>query len=41
MLCNLWDDGIAPAQELIRSGQPVDPTRLADNSIPLLELMHA
>jgi 3-phenylpropionate/trans-cinnamate dioxygenase ferredoxin reductase subunit len=41
MHVNLWDDGIGPAQELIRSGQPVDPGRLADNSVPLLELMNA
>ena len=41
MHVNLWDDGIAPVQDLIRSGQPVDPDRLADTSVPLLELMHA
>jgi 3-phenylpropionate/trans-cinnamate dioxygenase ferredoxin reductase component len=35
MQVNLWDDGIAPVEELIRSRQPVDPDRLADASIPL------
>ena len=40
MHVNRPDDGIAPAQELIRR-QPVDPDRLADTSVPLLELMHA
>jgi len=41
MHVNLWDDGIAPAQELIRSGQPVDPDRLADTSVPLNEQVKA
>lgn len=35
MQVNLWDDGIAPVQELIRSRQQVDPDRLADISVPL------
>jgi 3-phenylpropionate/trans-cinnamate dioxygenase ferredoxin reductase subunit len=35
MQVNLWDEGIAPVQELIRSRQPVDPNRLADTSVPL------
>jgi 3-phenylpropionate/trans-cinnamate dioxygenase ferredoxin reductase subunit len=35
MQVNLWDDGIAPVEELIRSRQPVDPDRLADTSVPL------
>lgn len=35
MQVNLWDDGIAPVQDLIRSRQPVDPDRLADTSVPL------
>ncbi|WP_405065065.1 FAD-dependent oxidoreductase [Kribbella sp. NBC_01510] len=35
MQVNLWDDGIAPVDELIRSRQPVDPDRLADASVPL------
>ncbi|TDO46882.1 NAD/ferredoxin-dependent reductase-like protein [Kribbella sp. VKM Ac-2527] len=35
MQVNLWDDGIAPVQELIRSRQPVDLDRLADTSVPL------
>jgi 3-phenylpropionate/trans-cinnamate dioxygenase ferredoxin reductase subunit len=35
MQVNLWDDGIAPVEELIRSRQPVDPDRLADATVPL------
>jgi 3-phenylpropionate/trans-cinnamate dioxygenase ferredoxin reductase subunit len=35
MHVNLWDDGIAPVEELIRSRQPVDADRLADASVPL------
>lgn len=35
MQVNLWDDGIGPVEELIRSRQPVDPYRLADTSVPL------
>jgi 3-phenylpropionate/trans-cinnamate dioxygenase ferredoxin reductase subunit len=35
MQVNLWDDGIAPVEELIRSRQPVDADRLADTSVPL------
>jgi 3-phenylpropionate/trans-cinnamate dioxygenase ferredoxin reductase subunit len=35
MHVNLWDDGIAPVQELIRTGLPVDPRLLADPSVPL------
>ncbi|WP_327640751.1 FAD-dependent oxidoreductase [Kribbella sp. NBC_00482] len=35
MQVNLWDDGIAPVEELIRNRQPVDPERLADVSVPL------
>jgi 3-phenylpropionate/trans-cinnamate dioxygenase ferredoxin reductase subunit len=38
MHVNLWDDGIAPVQQLIRGGQPVEPDRLADTSVPLAEL---
>jgi 3-phenylpropionate/trans-cinnamate dioxygenase ferredoxin reductase subunit len=38
MQVNQWDDGIAPTQELIRSKQQVDPTRLADSSIPLTDV---
>jgi 3-phenylpropionate/trans-cinnamate dioxygenase ferredoxin reductase component len=33
---NLWDDGIAPVEQLIRSRQPVDPDRLADTSVSLV-----
>jgi 3-phenylpropionate/trans-cinnamate dioxygenase ferredoxin reductase subunit len=35
MHVNLWDDGIAPVEDLIRSRQPVDSGRLADTSVPL------
>jgi 3-phenylpropionate/trans-cinnamate dioxygenase ferredoxin reductase subunit len=35
MQVNLWDDGVAPVEELIRSRQPVNPDRLADASVPL------
>jgi 3-phenylpropionate/trans-cinnamate dioxygenase ferredoxin reductase subunit len=35
MQANLWDDGIAPIDELIRSRRPLDPPRLADTSVPL------
>jgi 3-phenylpropionate/trans-cinnamate dioxygenase ferredoxin reductase subunit len=35
MHVNRWDEGIAPVQELIRSGLPVDPHRLADPAVPM------
>ncbi|GAB2651470.1 NAD(P)/FAD-dependent oxidoreductase [Kribbella swartbergensis] len=35
MHINLWDDGIGPVQELIRTRQPVDADRLADTSVSL------
>jgi 3-phenylpropionate/trans-cinnamate dioxygenase ferredoxin reductase subunit len=35
MHVNLWDDGIAPVQELIRSGGQADRDRLTDPSAPL------
>jgi 3-phenylpropionate/trans-cinnamate dioxygenase ferredoxin reductase subunit len=35
MHVNLWDEGIAPVQELILGGHPVDPGRLADPAVPL------
>ncbi|MFD8557632.1 NAD(P)/FAD-dependent oxidoreductase [Streptosporangium canum] len=38
MHVNQWDEGIAPAQELIRAGVRVDPDRLADPSVPLADL---
>jgi 3-phenylpropionate/trans-cinnamate dioxygenase ferredoxin reductase subunit len=38
MHVNQWDEGIAPAQELIRAGVRVDPDRLADLSVPLADL---
>jgi 3-phenylpropionate/trans-cinnamate dioxygenase ferredoxin reductase subunit len=37
MHVNLWDDGIAPLEELVRSGRQVDAERLADPEIPLPE----
>lgn len=37
MHVNQWDQGIAPVQELIRSGQPVDPQRLADPTVPFTD----
>jgi len=38
MHVNLWDDGVAPIQDLIRAVTPVDRARLADASVPLAEL---
>ncbi|MGH3450165.1 MAG: NAD(P)/FAD-dependent oxidoreductase [Haloechinothrix sp.] len=38
MQVNLWDEGITPVQELIRTGVPVDPERLADPSVPLADI---
>ncbi|MFB9679488.1 NAD(P)/FAD-dependent oxidoreductase [Streptosporangium vulgare] len=38
MHVNRWDEGISPAQELIRGGATVDPDRLADPSVPLADL---
>ncbi|MFC0429713.1 NAD(P)/FAD-dependent oxidoreductase [Kutzneria buriramensis] len=35
MHVNLWDDGIGPVQELIRSGKTVDAARLADPDTPI------
>lgn len=35
---NLWDEGIAPVQNLIRSGRPVNTSWLADPSVPLATL---
>ncbi|MER7243137.1 FAD-dependent oxidoreductase [Kribbella sp. NPDC000426] len=35
MHVNVWDEGITPVEELIRSRHPVDPVRLADPSVPL------
>jgi 3-phenylpropionate/trans-cinnamate dioxygenase ferredoxin reductase component len=37
MHVNQWDEGIAPIQELIRSGRPMDPRRLADPGVPLAD----
>jgi 3-phenylpropionate/trans-cinnamate dioxygenase ferredoxin reductase subunit len=41
MHVNRWDDGIDPVRVLIRSGQQVDPVRLADPSVPLTADEHA
>ena len=38
MHVNLWDDGIAPIEELVKSGRTVDPARLADPDVPLNEV---
>ncbi|MEU8383998.1 FAD-dependent oxidoreductase [Streptosporangium sp. NPDC048865] len=38
MHVNRWDEGISPAQELIRGGATVAPDRLADLSVPLADL---
>ncbi|MDT7618355.1 MAG: 3-phenylpropionate/trans-cinnamate dioxygenase ferredoxin reductase component [Pseudonocardiales bacterium] len=37
MHVNQWDTGIAPIQQLIRAGRPVDPARLANTSVPLAD----
>ena len=37
MHVNLWDEGIAPIEALIRGRRPVDPDRLADPAIPLAD----
>lgn len=38
MHVNQWDEGIAPAQDLIRSGATVSPDRLADLSVSLTDV---
>ncbi|AYY12384.1 NAD(P)/FAD-dependent oxidoreductase [Actinobacteria bacterium YIM 96077] len=35
MHVNLWDEGIGPVEELVRSGRTVDPSRLTDTDVPL------
>jgi 3-phenylpropionate/trans-cinnamate dioxygenase ferredoxin reductase subunit len=40
MNVNVWDTSEA-IQELVRSGVPVDPARLADPAVPLTELANA
>lgn len=35
MHVNLWDDGIAPIEELIRTTAKADPERVADPAVPL------
>ncbi len=37
MHVNMWDDGVAPLEELIRSGRRLDLDRLADATVPLAE----
>lgn len=37
MHVNLWDDGIAPLEELVLSGRTLDPDRLRDAETPLGE----
>jgi 3-phenylpropionate/trans-cinnamate dioxygenase ferredoxin reductase component len=37
MHVNQWDEGIAPVQDLIRSGVPVDRHRLGDPAVPLAD----
>jgi 3-phenylpropionate/trans-cinnamate dioxygenase ferredoxin reductase component len=37
MHVNQWDEGIAPVQDLIRSGLPVDRHRLGDPAVPLAD----
>lgn len=38
MHVNLWDEGIAPLEELVRSGRELDAERLRDPEIPLADL---
>jgi len=40
MNVNVWDTNES-IQELVRSGVPVDPARLADPAVPLTELANA
>lgn len=39
MHVNQWDEGIAPVQDLIREGKPIDPNRLADPTVPFAAVM--
>jgi 3-phenylpropionate/trans-cinnamate dioxygenase ferredoxin reductase subunit len=39
MQVNLWDDGIAPVQDLIHAEHPVDAKRLGDTSVPLADCL--
>lgn len=41
MHVNLWDEGLAATQELIRTAHPVDPDRLSDTSVPLTAVVNA
>ncbi|MFI5731034.1 NAD(P)/FAD-dependent oxidoreductase [Kribbella sp. NPDC051587] len=38
MHVNMWDDGVGAIRDLIKSGNPVDPAKLADASIPLTDV---
>lgn len=38
MHVNLWDEGIAPLEELVRSGRELDADKLRDAEIPLAEV---
>ena len=38
---NRWEEGIAPVQELIRAGQPVNADRLSDTAVSLSALVSA
>jgi 3-phenylpropionate/trans-cinnamate dioxygenase ferredoxin reductase subunit len=37
MHVNMWDDGVAPLEELIRSGRTLDAAKLADPAVPLAD----
>ncbi|MFW6205068.1 MAG: NAD(P)/FAD-dependent oxidoreductase [Actinomycetota bacterium] len=38
MHVNMWDEGIAPLEELVRSGRQLDADRLADAAVPLADV---
>lgn len=38
MHVNMWDDGVAPLEELVRSGRQLDLDRLADSAVPLADV---
>ncbi|MFW5899135.1 MAG: oxidoreductase C-terminal domain-containing protein, partial [Jiangellaceae bacterium] len=38
MHVNMWDEGIAPLEELVRSGRQLDADRLADTAVPLADV---
>lgn len=37
MHVNMWDDGIAPLEELVTSGRELDAAKLADTAVPLAD----